>query len=126
MNNTELLNAISDMMDQKLEDTLIPRVKNLEDTLIPRVKNLEDSLIPRVKNLEDTLIPRVKNLELTLENELIPRVAHIEECYIDTYERYQKGIDQLNQMQMDIDVIKTTVIGHSKEINKITGPYLVK
>ena len=126
MSNSELLSAISDIMDQKLDEKVIPRIKNLEDGLIPRVKNLEDNLIPRVKNLEDNLIPRVKNIELTLENDIVPRLSHIEQCYIDTFERYQKGIDKLDKMQRDIDVIKITVTGHSEELNKITGPYLVK
>ena len=145
MNNTELLHAISDMMDQKLEEKLdrkleekldkkfdeklepvICRLGCLEGDLTPRIKNLEDNLIPRVKNLEDNLIPRVKNIELTLENNVIPRLSHIEQCYVDTFERYQKGIDKLDEMQCDIDIIKITVTGHSEELNKITGPYLVK
>ena len=50
----------------------------------------------------------------------------MEDCYISTYERYQKGIDQLDEMQRDIEVIKATVTGHSNELNKFTNLYLVK
>lgn len=128
MSNTELLTAISDIMDQKLEEKVIPQIKNLEE----RFDGLEerfDGLEERFDGLEerfDGLEGRVKNIEITLENDVVPRLSHIEQCYIDTFERYQKGIDKLDNMQRDIDVIKITVTGHSEELNKITGPYLVK
>ena len=41
-------------------------------------------------------------------------------------ERYQKGIDQLDKMQMDIDVIKLTITGHSEQLQNYSGPYLIK
>ena len=137
MNNTELLTAISDLMDQKLESKIVPRIKHLEEDLIPRVAHLEEDLIPRVAHLEEDLIPRVTHLEedlipkvkdiaITMENEVIPRLSHMEQCYVDTYERYQKGIDQLDKMQMDIDVIKLTITGHSEQLQNYSGPYLIK
>ena len=114
MNNTELLSAISDMMDQKLDEKITPQIKNLE--------NRFDGLDNRFDGLDN----RVKNIELTLENDVVPRLSHIEQCYIDTYERYQDGVNKLDDMQRDIEVIKLTVTDHSEELNKITGPYLVK
>ena len=141
MNNNELLLAISDMMDQKLknlEEGLIPRVKNLEsslnDNVIPKITNFEnvlnDNIVPRITNLENCLnnnvVPKITNIELRIENDLIPRISHMEDCYISTYERYQNGIDQLDEMQRDIEVIKTTVTGHSNELNKFTNLYLIK
>ena len=126
LNNNELLIAISDMIDQKLDTKIIPKIKGLEENLIPRIANLEENLIPRVANLEENLIPRVINIELRIENDLIPRISHMEDCYISTYERYQKGIDQLDEMQRDIDVIKATVTGHSNELNKFADLYFIK
>lgn len=135
MNNTELLTAISNIMDQKLEEKVVPQIKNLEkrfDGLEERFDGLEerfDGLEEHFDGLEEQFVSldnRVKNIELTLENNVVPRLSHIEQCYIDTFERYQKGIDRLDDMQRDIDVIKITVTGHSDELNKITGPYLVK
>ena len=121
MSNSELLTAISDIMDQKLDEKVIPQIKKLDD----RLTSVEDKLT----NVDDRLVgveDRVKNIEINIENDVIPRLSHIEQCYIDTFERYQKGIDKLDDMQRDIDVIKITVTGHSEELNKITGPYLVK
>jgi len=107
LNNNELLLAISDMMDQKLDEKVLPRIDHLEERF-------------------DGLDSRVKNIEITLENDVVPRLSHIEQCYLDTYERYQSGIDKLDEMQCDIDIIKLTVTGHSEELNKIAKPYLLK
>ena len=163
MNNNELLLAISDMMDQKLDEKVLPRIDHLEerfdgleerfdgleerfDGLEERFNGLEerfdgleerfdgleerfDGLEERFDGLEerfDGLDGRVKNIEITLENDVVPRLSHIEQCYLDTYERYQSGIDKLDEMQCDIDIIKLTVTGHSEELNKITKPYLLK
>ena len=121
MNNNELLHAISEIMDQKLEEKVMPEIKSLGDRF--------DGLEERFDGLEerfDGLDNRVKNIELTLENDVVPRLSHIEQCYIDTFERYQEGVKKLDKMQMDIEVIKLTVTDHSEELNKISGPYLVK
>ena len=156
MNNNELLLAISDMMDQKLDEKVLPRIDHLEerfDGLEERFNGLEerfdgleerfDGLEERFNGLEerfdgleerfdgleerfDGLDDRVKNIEVTLENDVVPRLSHIEQCYVDTYERYQSGIDKLEEMQRDIDIIKITVTGHSEKLNKISKPYLLK
>ena len=149
MNNTELLHAISNIMDQKLEEKVMPEIKSLGDRfdglekrfdgLEERFDGLEerfggleerfDGLEERFDGLEerfDGLDNKVKNIELTLENDVVPRLSHIEQCYIDTFERYQEGVKKIDKMQMDIEVIKLTVTDHSEELNKITGPYLVK
>lgn len=107
MNNNELLNAISNIMDQKLEP-VVHRLDHLENTV------------------EEDLIPRVKKIEIDMENEMLPKLNHIEQCYLDTFTRYEEGIDQLDKMQQNIDVIKLAVTSNSEKISKITGPYLVK
>lgn len=156
MNNNELLHAISEIMDQKLEEKVMPEIKSLGDRfdgleerfggleerfggLEERFDGLEerfDGLEERFDGLEnrfdglenrfDGLDNRVKNIEITLETNVVPRLSHIEQCYIDTFERYQNGVKKLDDMQRDIEVIKLTVTDHSEELNKITGPYLVK
>lgn len=74
----------------------------------------------------EMVVPLLKNIELNIKNFFIPNISHFEKCYLSTYERYQSGIDQLDKMQRDIDVIKIAVAGQGEEIRKITGPYLVK
>ena len=118
-----------DRIEHTVNNEVLPRLQTLEtkvDSLELKVNNLESSVGILKLTVDDMVLPRLRNMELNIENILIPRVSHIEECYLSTNERYQSGIDQLDKMQRDIDVIKIAVAGQGEEIRKITGPYLVK
>ena len=135
MNNQELLFAISEMMDEKLDKKLDEKLKPIDDS----IKGLENqyqsletqyqSLDGSVKALENqyqsldnsfkTLEIRTKKLELLVENNVLPRLETIESCYTSTYRRYSDGIDQIERMQADIDVIKQVVTGHSEKIKHL-------
>ena len=86
MTDSELLLAISDMMDRKL-------------------KPINDKL---------------KKIELTQENDILPRLQNIEACYTNTYKRYQSGIEQIDAMQTDIDIMKKVIGEHSEKLQKIS------
>lgn len=63
---------------------------------------------------------RLKKIELTLKNNITPRLQTIESCYTSTYNRYQTGIEQIDAMQSDIQVIKSVLREHSEKIQKIS------
>lgn len=86
MTDNELLLAMSDMLDKKLEP-------------------LKDD---------------VKDIRITLENDILPRLQNIESCYTTTYKRYQSGVNQLEAMQADIDILKKVVSEHSEKLQKIS------
>lgn len=56
----------------------------------------------KLKPLED----RAKNIELLLENDVLPRLQNIESCYTSTYRRYTNGINQLDALQSDMNIVK--------------------
>ena len=115
MTNNELLLAISNMMDIKLKpvhDRLDKIELTLENNVLPRLEKLE-------LTLENNILPRLKKIELTQENDILPRLQNIEECYLSTYERYQSGVEKIESMQSDIDVIKNVVIEHSEKLQKL-------
>jgi len=62
---------------------------------------------------------RLKRIELTQENDILPRLQNIETCYTSTFKRYQSGIEQIEAMQADIDVIKQVVTEHSEKLQKL-------
>lgn len=62
----------------------------------------------------------VKDTNLTLENEILPRLQNIESCYTTTYKRYQTGINQIEAMQTDIDIMKKVIAEHSEKLQKIS------
>lgn len=91
MTDNELLLAISDMLDKKLD----ARLKPLEN----RVKRIEVDL---------------------LENNVIPRLNTIESCYTDTYNRYKDYADKMQAAFEDIELLKKVVSEHSEKLQKIS------
>ena len=91
MTDNELLLAISDMLDKKLD----ARLKPIEG----RVKRIEIDL---------------------LENNAIPRLNTIESCYTDTYNRYKDYADKMQAAFDDIELLKKVVSEHSEKLQKIS------
>ncbi len=136
MSDNELLFAISNLMDIKLEpvyerldriDTRLDKVEfTLENDVLPHLANIEATINkdikPRLANIEAAIDkdikPRVTNIEITIENDVVPRIGNIESCYISTYQRYQSGVMQFDELQEDISIIKRVVADHSAKIQK--------
>ena len=70
----------------------------------------------KLKSLEN----RTKNIELLLENNVIPRINTIESCYTSTYRRYTNGINQVEALQADMDIVKKVVTEHSEKLIRIS------
>ena len=90
MTDNELLLAISNMMDEKLDG----RLKPIEN----RIKRIEVDL---------------------LENNVIPRLNTIESCYTDTYERYKNYADKMEAAFADIELMKKVIAEHSEKLQKL-------
>ena len=76
---------------------------------------ISDMLDKKLKHVND----RLKKIELTQENDILPRLQNIEACYTSTYKRYQTGIEQIEAMQADIDVMKSVIREHSEKLQKL-------
>ena len=61
-----------------------------------------------------------KNIELLLENDILPRLQNIESCYTTTYRRYSNGIEEMEALQADMDIVKKVVAEHSEKLQKIS------
>ena len=96
MKDNELLIAMSDMLENKL------------------LLSMSDMLDKKFKPVED----RLKKIEFTLENDVLPRIRNLEACYTSTYKRYQTGIENIDAMKMDIDILKSITKEHSKILHK--------
>ncbi len=73
-----------------------------------------------VKDEMQSIKTEMHEMKLYQENVIMPRLQNIESCYTDTYRRYQSGIEQIESMQADIDVIKSVVREHSDKLQKIS------
>lgn len=149
MVNNELLLAISEMMDSKLEPIKVDiqelkgeirvlkedvqELKGEVQVLKEDVQELKEKvyvlntevqgLNRRVQVLEENfqiLGSRVQRIELVQEHEVLPRLQNIEKCYLDTFRRYQTGANQIETMQGDIDLLKRVVAEHSLKLQSIS------
>ena len=100
MTDNELLLAISDMLDKKLD----ARLKPMENYITNQFEKLNNE---------------VTNIKLTLENDIRPRLNTIESCYTDTYNRYKDHADKMEAAFVDIDLLKKVVSEHSEKLQKL-------
>ena len=91
MTDNELLLAISDMMDKKLDARLNP--------IESRIKRIEVDL---------------------LENNVIPRLNTIESCYTSTFDRYKDSVDDYEAIKQDISIMKKVITEHSEKLQRIS------
>lgn len=110
MSDNELLLAISEMMDKKLAAGLKP-VESKLDKMENRLDRVENDL-QEVKR-------DVQSVKLFQENVILPRLNTIESCYIDTYERYKTYVDKMDNVFMDVDLLKKVVTEHSEALQRL-------
>lgn len=96
MTNEELLVAMSNMMDQKLDEKLEPLKKDMSE-----VKD-------RVTNIEN----RVTNIEIDIENDIRPGIITLCDAYGTQFDRYSISIESHEKMKTDIEVMKSIVSRH--------------
>ncbi len=77
MSDNELLLAISEMLDKKLDARLNP-IEN-------RIKRIEVDI---------------------LESQVIPRLNTIESCYTSTFDRYKDSVEDYEAIKQDISIMK--------------------
>ncbi len=74
-----------------------------------------------VKTQNEPMKQDIRDIKLLIENDILPRMQNIEACYTSTYRRYSDGINDLETMKTDIDILKKVVTEHSKKLEKIAG-----
>lgn len=145
MTNNELLLAISDMMDQKLDTKLKPiedDIKSMKDDIailktdVAILKTDVDNLKTRVTALENDVIylknefalmkdesksmrAEILDIKLFQENVILPRLNTIESCYTDTYNRYRYYNDKMQTAFDDIELLKKVVAEHSEKLKNL-------
>ena len=126
MDNKDLLLAISDMMDQKL-NAIHVRMDTMENRLDAKIDAVENKLSAEINALDGKinavdarLSADIRKINVTLENVVIPRINHIEQCYLATSERYINETGRINGLVMDVQVIKSIVQEHSEQLLKIS------
>ena len=107
MTDNELLLAISDMMDKKLNHI----TKDVQE-----VKKDIKVLKTEVENIDI----RVKNIELNQETQVLPRLNTIEACYSSTYDRYKDSVEDYEAIKQDVSIMKKVIQEHSIKLQNIS------
>lgn len=76
---------------------------------------MSDLLDKKLKPIND----RIRKVEITQETDIVPRLQNIESCYTNTYNRYQTGVEQIEAIQADIDVMKKVIAEHSEKVQSM-------
>ena len=108
------------LFDAKLEP-LKKEIRDVRTSLEGEIKNVQGSLEGEIKSVQNSLGGgELRDIKLTLENEIIPRLQTIENCYITTYQRYASGINELEALKADVEILKKVAAEHSKKLQKIS------
>ena len=73
-----------------------------------------------VQSQVEPLKKDIQQTRIILENDILPRLQNIESCYTSTFNRYSSGINQIEAIQSDIEILKKVVTEHSEKLQKIS------
>ena len=115
-NEEKILSVLANMQEDI--SNLNVKVANL-DTRIGSVEGNVNSLrtdvnsltfrITRLERSHYDLCDEVTRMHLDIETKLIPIQNEILSCYLSTFERYKDSTKDIEQLKVDVDVLKTTV-----------------
>ncbi len=128
MTDQELLSAISNMLDKKIEPLkqdicCLTRRMDALDKKVECLTGRMDALDKKVECLTgrmDSLEKEVRRNSLILENDVLPRLQTIEKLYVDSSKIYMEKVKQIDDMQNDIDTMKVVIQEHSEKLEKIS------
>ena len=115
----EMRGEMGQLRDEVHEEIHRMRVDNEEQFL-----RMSTSIDNRLECLEDIkedirdMKKRITKLEITQENEVLPQLREIQQCYVDTYHRYQDGIERNQGIYDDVHALKIVVADHSDRLRK--------
>lgn len=114
MNNTELLVEIEKLLDRKLDEKLD---KKLDEKLDAKFK---EELGPIRQDIQE-LKTAVHHTNMRLDVDVVPRLQTIESCYLDTYERYKDGAEDIENLKGDMELVKGILQEHSRELQRMSA-----
>lgn len=114
MNNAELLVEIEKLLDRKLEEKLD---KKLDEKLDAKFK---EELRPIRQDIQE-LKTAVQHTNMRLDVDVVPRLQTIESCYLDTYERYKDGAEDIENLKGDMELVKGILQEHSRELQRMSA-----
>ena len=133
MNNAELLVEIEKLLDRKLEEKLDQQLevkleekldRMLDEKLDEKLDKLDakfkEELGPIRQDIQE-LKTAVHHTNMRLDVDVVPRLQTIESCYLDTYERYKDGAEDIENLKGDMELVKGILQEHSRELQRMSA-----
>ena len=89
MSDNELLLAISDLLDKKLDSRLHPLQND------------------------------IREIKLDIENVIKPQIQLLAENYVPAAKRYEKAASEMEALKADLEIVKKVVAEHSEKLKKL-------
>lgn len=106
MVDEELLLAISNVMDAKLEA--------LGKVMDAKIEALGKNMDMKMEGMK----AEIQDIKLYQENVIMPRLQNIEDAYLSTFGRYQEAADRMEGAYVDVGLLKKVVQNHSLELQE--------
>ena len=137
MTNQELLTAMSDMMDEKLDTRDEKLKKTMSDMMDEKLDTRDEKLKKTMSDIMDEkleplkvdiadmkedisdLKTRVTKLEVDNETIIIPGINELRVAYNSEFDKYQVSIEDHERLVTDVDALKTVVPHHSEQIAEL-------
>ena len=122
MSNEELLVAIKGVvevtLETKLEEKLEPIHKEIGEmkTEIAGIKTEIGEMQTEISGMKN----EIKKLSLDNENVIKPQLRLLAENYVPAAKKYEKSVDEMEQVKFDVDILKNVVAKHSEALQKIS------
>lgn len=119
MTENELLLKISNIMEEKLKESISPLAADIKSLKadVNTLKSDVDTLKADVNLLKADM--KVVKIDL-LENNVLPRLSNIEQHYVATSDRYMDATESIESLKKDMDVVKLVVTKHSEKLQRIS------
>lgn len=129
---TILDQKLETVLDRKFEENLKPIHDRLDgiDERLDKVEERLDGIDERLDKVEerldkveerlDGMDTRLRKVEIQMEHEVVPRLQVIENCYLDTFQRYQQGGEDIDALKEDMVIVKKVVAEHSVKLKNIS------
>ena len=129
MLTNEDLQAISDLFDKKFDEKFDEKIKPIQHEL-SSLKNEKHDILLTMSDMLDKKIKPIKyeldhlknethDIRMLLENDAMPRLKNIESCYMDTYERYAVGAEEMEAMKVDAEIMKKLLQEHQTKLKAL-------
>ncbi len=120
MSDNELLLAISNIVSSQIEP-LKQDIKSIKQDMQSTKQDIQSTKQDIQSTKQDIQFTKqdIQFTKILIENDILPRLQNIEACYTSTYNRYANGIEKLDAVIQDIDILKKVVTEHGEKLQKI-------